>query len=547
MEVSRFIKKFGIFIILVLSIIFYFKIFYGFFQQDEWFGYGWFVLHKNLNLIDSLKFFFYPSVSHYNPITVAIQQILFSIWGLNYINFAIIGLILHLLVVFSFFLLARKIFKEKIQALIATLIFASFASGFQAVTWVVTDIATLSASVFAIFSSIFYLDFLRKGKNSLLFLSLLFLFISLLFKEIALSLLLIYVGAYLFYKKKVNKYLFWIIGFGIIYFIFRFLMIFVPPISSDGVVTQYLSLRTIIYNFLTLPLKSITYTFVQPDLFKNLMMKAGILFPEGIRGVVGSPDFEKFVVKRLMEIGSTALGFLILVLGIRLVRKSKSKNFKFTILFGLSWAFFNSFIFALSPGTSGITLVPDSRNLYFLSMGIALFLAGSFNKRRIFLVVFIVLNIIWLNNNITNFISSSGLRRNILNQIKMDYPKLPSKVIFYVESDSSFYGLPENVHIMPFQSGFGQTLLSWYEKDQNFPIDFFKNNYLWDIKSQEYKEINGIGFGYFRNFDQLLEVVSRVKFNVDNVIGYSYNSKNQILVNITKEINTKLVVYEKKK
>lgn len=547
MEKSKFFKRFGIIIVLIASIILYIKIFNGFFQQDEWFGYGWFILHKNLNLIDSLKFFFYPSVSHYNPLTVATQQILFSIWGLNYLNFATLGLILHLIVIFFFYILCKRIFTKNFQALWATFIFATLAAGFQAVTWVVTDIATLSASIFGIISCIYYFEFLKKERVNKLVISILFLSISLLFKEIAIGLIAIYLGLYLIEKrKKANKkFLFIIIGFGIIYFIFRVSMIFVPQITRDGVVTQYLSVTNILYNFLTIPLKNITYIFIQPDLFKSILMKIGIFFPVYQRGIKGSPAYETFVVRSLMEIGSILIGSIIILLGVFNGFRSKKKQYKFVIFFGFLWTIVNSFIFALSPGTSGITLVPDSRNLYFLSIGIALILA-NIEKRKIFVGIFILVNIFWLETNINYYVSSSQVRKDILNQIKRDYPSLPPKVIFYVESDSSYYGLPEDVHILPFQSGFGQSLLAWYEDNQNFPTDFFKDNFLWDIKSQGYKEIDGRGFGYFRDFSTLTDFLSKNKVSIDNIIGYSYNSKNQILLNITKNLEKKLEKYEKK-
>lgn len=547
MVVDKFIKKYSLCFILIFSVVLYLKIFLGFFQQDEWYGYGWFVLHKNLNLLDSLKFFFYPSLSHYNPLTVGIQQILFSLWGLNYTNFAILGLILHSLVVLSFFILARKIFPQKNQALWATIIFATFAAGFQAVTWVVTDIATLTASLLGLLSCSLFFDFLRKEKMNKLILSLLLLLISLFFKEIALGLLPLYLGVYIVNKdKKFQKRpIFILISFSIVYLISRILMVFVPQVYPDGVVTQYLSISKIIYNLVTLPIKNITYIFIQPDFFKSLWMSAGVIFPSHLRGTFGSPFYEEFVVKTLMETGSLIIGLSILIIGLIAGIKSKNKNSKFTILFGISWTVLNSFIFALSPGATETTLIPDSRNLYFVSIGIAIALA-NFNKRKVFLSLFILINIIWLNSNITNFIIPAQTRKNILNQIKRDYPILPSKVIFYAESDSSFYGLPDNEHIMPFQSGFGQTLLSWYEESQNFPVAFFKNNYLWDIKSQGYKEIGGYGFGYFRDFNLLKNAIIQNKFNVDNVIGYSYNSKNQLLTNITKDLDKKLVNYETK-
>src|SRR5579859_7191813 len=81
--------------------VFYIKMLGGFFQQDEWYGFGWSVLHKDLGFLKTLAFFFAPTVGHYNPLTIAVTQFLFTTWGMDYMKFALLGITLHLLVIVS--------------------------------------------------------------------------------------------------------------------------------------------------------------------------------------------------------------------------------------------------------------------------------------------------------------------------------------------------------------------------------------------------------------------------------------------------------------
>src|SRR5258708_14427147 len=96
----------------ILSLIFvlYSKILKAFFQQDEWFSYGYYVLHRNLDAWGFVKFFFAPNVGHYNPLTVAVHQFFFFFLNLNFTNFSILGIIFHLFTVNTFYLFANKIF-----------------------------------------------------------------------------------------------------------------------------------------------------------------------------------------------------------------------------------------------------------------------------------------------------------------------------------------------------------------------------------------------------------------------------------------------------
>ena len=144
----------------------YIRMLEGFFQQDEWFSYSWYILHKDLSIIDSFKFFFAPSVGHYNPLTNLLQHNLFSLMGMNYTNFALIGILLHLSVVIILYYFAKILFgKNSTISFFVTLIFGLFASTYQGVSWVVADMSTLLASFLGIVSAMFIYLFLKITKS----------------------------------------------------------------------------------------------------------------------------------------------------------------------------------------------------------------------------------------------------------------------------------------------------------------------------------------------------------------------------------------------
>ena len=169
------------FLIVLLPIIFYFQIFGGFFQQDEWLGFSQYVLHYKLNLSQLLGYFLTPSVGHYTPLTIPVVHFLFALFGLNYQAFALVSLLLHLTVVSLFFHLTRILFRDLKLAAVATFLFGIMASDFQGTAWVIADLSTHLATIFGLLALIFLF------KESI-FRSLACLIVSLLFKETTIGL-----------------------------------------------------------------------------------------------------------------------------------------------------------------------------------------------------------------------------------------------------------------------------------------------------------------------------------------------------------------------
>jgi hypothetical protein len=209
--------------------------------------------------------------------------------------------------------------------------------------------------------------------------------------------------------------------------------------------------------------------------------------------------------------------------------------------------------FLFIPGIEGEINIFAPRHLYFGLAGISILLVIILNilykgKRRkiyIFLNLFLVLLLFWGTvGNVTkiySLVSQGQIRNMILKTIYKENPELPNKVVFYTESDSSYYGLPEATHILPYQSGFGQTLLVYYYQHTNIPKDFLGNGFLWEIKDEGYMEIGDIGYGYFINFEELKKTFVKYQLSKESVIAYAWESKTNKLINITARVRRDLL------
>ena len=511
---------------IVLAVGFlYYPTLNGFFQQDEWNGFAWFILNQKSSLIDTLKFFFAPNTGHYNPFAVGIQYLIYHFWGLDYTKYATLGVILHAGVAVSVYFLANKILKGNIlYSFVAALLFGIFAAPFQATAWEVVNVATLGAALLGVISSILFFTYLDRHQLKFLVWSLVYLVLSLLFKETTIGLFVIF-----FVLARSRRKL--ILSFGLGYFLFRASMYLVPTVSPGGVMGQ--PVETIIYNFLTVPFKAISQIIIPPNFLKALSLVLAELFSQNITGIPGSPEFEAFSVRIILEILSIALGLIVVTFAF--LKKSKQRLF-----LGVGWAIVNSLVFSFAPGTRESVSIVDSRNLYFISIGIAIFIVSLFSQISggnlkyfsTLIVIAVLLNLYWLKVNLSEFVAAGVVRKNILQKIINDYPNLPQRIIFYMASDISYYGLPESTKILPFQSGLGQTLLVWYYKTENFPKDFFKDSFLWEIEAQGYKEFGSRGFGYFRELDLLKETQTRYNIDENSIISYSWEGRIQKLEKI---------------
>ncbi|CAN5301039.1 hypothetical protein BH10PAT1_BH10PAT1_2960 [soil metagenome] len=545
----------------VCSFLFFFlffviikKIFSGFFQQDEWLAFSEYI-RISFNFKNFINDLFALNATHYVPLGRLAGFLEYKFFGLNYLFYAVFDVILHVFSVLLVYIFSKNLIKNNRFAIVSAVIFFAADYGYQVVSWPAGNLQNQISVILALVSLLYFFKFIRIKTRKMFWFSYFLLCVSILFKENAIAFFVFLPFIFYFYSdsKLRKKYFYPLFIFltGVVYGIFKLFIIFNSSVTETVVGSQ--SKFSLIYNLITFPVKGIAQTIIPVDLELMIAHRIALFFPSKISGGIGTTAFDIFVEKRLLEILSFLIFSVILAVSILIYKKIKDKKFKKGIIFGLVFVMINSFIYALSPGRVGIISIIDSRNLYFLTFGsailISIFIYLFFQKNRklslILFILFIGMNIFYLNSDISLVTNYGNTREYILDNIKNDYPNLPNHAVIYTESDSSFYGLPDDEKIMPFQSGFGQTLLVWYESSQNFPKKFFKDNFLWEIGSEGYKEINGTGFGYFRNYDELQKAYVENNLTPNNIIAYKYYSKENILKDITNEVRQKLIQSKK--
>lgn len=553
---NLFFKQFSlIFLVEVIVLFAYRKIFNGFFQQDEWLSFSSRIMLQQKDFLGQIGDLISPSVGHYQPLNSLTIQVLFSLFGLNYLPYSISSIILHLIIVFIVFFLAKAIINDAKFALLTALLFGITAASFQATSWVLADTSIHFSTIFSLLSLLLLFKFLSNKRIIFFIWSLIFLLVSLLFKEISIGIFLIFILTILLFASKgftKTRYIKVIILAGFLYALFRVGMLYIPEAhKTDIVVTESQPIKYIVYNLVTFPFKGVSQSIIPSDVLLDFSYSLANLLPESLVGIKETPSYDFLVQKKILEAVSLTLSLIITFLSIIMWWKNKTNIWGKTVIFALTFILVNTPIFALSPERIGRVFIIDSRNLYLVTFGSSLLvnsIVASLVKRKFIKILLIILpllvvNIFWLNSFLANVAEVGILRKSILNKIFNEYPKLPEKVVFYTNSDSSFYGLSSSEKIMPFQSGFGQTLLMWYYPTAKFPDEFIINRFLWNITSQGYKEVGDRGFGYFRDFEELAKTVKNNKLDPFSVIAFQFDSEKQITSDISEEVRGRLEGY----
>lgn len=522
-------------ILLILTFFVYLPIFKIFFQQDEWTTFGRFFAASGSDPVKILQTFFAPTIGHYVPLTQLFTYVYFQIVKINPFGYALESIISHLFIVFLIYKLSTRFFSNKLYSLLIAGYFALNASSHQATSWLVADINTHFSTIFALLSMISMFNYQK------IWLSTAFLIVALLFKETPIGLFLVLpLGIYLFSNDSQTKK-FWdmtkiLIG-GFAYFLFRvFMVVFHSISSSDKIVTKSQSIYEILVNLFTFPTKILAQLIFPTRLLISLARSFAQILPQTLTGVQGTTAFDKFVEGTALQIIYWFI-FVSLLAGVYfLVNKIKDIESKKALIFGLSFLFINSLIYVLSPGRPGNIPDVDSRNLYFPLIGVSIFIISFlrllFKQRTTVLLVVCVflttIHVIWLSSEFNTLTKVGQEQRAILEQVKRDNPKLPQKVIFYMESDTSFYGMADDQKIFPFQMNLGFVLTVWYWQTEKFPKEFGdQTKFLYGLTEEGYKEVGGRGFGYFRNLDSLQKAVIQYNLPKESIIGYHYDSSSK--------------------
>lgn len=546
----KIIKKYPIIAVLIVVSVSYLRVLGGFFQQDEWLSFAYRMVAVEGGFIGLIKDAFAPSVGHFQPLNSLLINILFSLFKVNYLPYAFVSIFLHLVNVYLVYNLSKYFFRSKKAGAIISLIFGVAPSIYQATSWVLADLGVHLSTLFAILTITEFMKFSRLHSYLQFNRVLLYLVLSLLFKEISIGIFaLIFIA--IFASKSIRdkrKYLTRLIIVFLVYVALRVAMIFIPSsYSRDKLVTESQYSSALIYNLATLPVKGLTQAVLPPRLLVNEAYLAAQYLSRDVTAEPNTPDYDVFVQKKVLEVVTFANFFIIGILSLMALTKTKNTALKMSIIWGLAFILFNSPVFAMTPERSGRIFILDSRNLYLLSVAASFVVYSTLSlliKRNFlfFIGIFIVslLNIYGLDRELKEIEGSGKIRREVLDMVYNLYPVLPPRIVFYTESDTSYYGLPENEKILPFQSGLGQTLLVWYGKSEKFSTDFYSNRFLWEITDQGYQESGGRGFGYFRDINLLKDAIREYNLPESSIIAFRWISEEERLIDVTGEVREEI-------
>lgn len=536
-ENKLFLKHSSYLIILfIVFLIVYYKATSLFFRQDEWLGFG-LIIGYGKEFIYSKSI---TDLAHFVPVALSIDYLLFKFAHLNPLIFNLFGLAFHLINTFLIYLIAGNFSKNKILSAVAAMIFITSSVASQLVLWTVISINTLSLT-FALLSFWLLLNFNEFKHRSLVgYLIAIGMVCSLLILEYSAGFIILIPTAVLIYRKKLGnenlKKILIPLAIAIVSFLILRLVLLLQ--ASVGSVQSSLS-TGMMYRAVEFPIRYLGQIVIPEH--ANLFLSNIIL---------GDPERSETFFFKIIAICTGFLSILFLGKLLSITKKltEERDNLIVLIIFILS----SSLPFVIIPGQSSDFTIFPGRYLYFGLAGYAILLSlvakmliqSKNNYLKVAVCLFILISCFYgVYDNLRQirlFSEEDQVRLNILNTIKSSYPKLPEKTVFFIESDSAAYGLPYEVKILPFQSGFGQTLLVWYYGDQYIPKGFYKDRFLWDIKSEGYKEIEGYGFGYFRDFEKVKKTVKDYQLPLDCVISFSWKKDSNLFLDTTKETRSRL-------
>lgn len=552
-------------IIITLSIIFtYRNLPHTFFQQDEWQGFAIHIYSINKGITGIIESFLpIDAISHFSPLAAVFAWYEYIFYYTNFSFYAWQSIILHIANSLLLYYFVRSWFKSKSIAFIAALFFAVNGIPHQAITWVAAANSYEVPTAFILISLIFFHKFLleQKTERKNLVTSLLFLFISLIFHEIGVFLFLFYPTIFwLFGKqslKKLSKY-FFILSIVLTMSIFTFMRIpfffgfLAPEPSLTDISHQPIAVYP--YRLLSIGLKSFAGSIVpEKTLITISEAVVGLAYPQFI-----TPDRvpNPFITQSIVfDLVSYVITFVIVCFIIFFIRLTREKKLAEGILWSVIFVLTSLLPYGFVLGKAGYASILDSKFFYVASIGVSILiglvvvsLIQRFFAKKIFIVTvyllygfYVLFHVYSTKTYLHNLQTISARRRAFLTTIKSSYKELSQRVIFFTQSDTVYYGVPDSQKILPVQVGFGKMLMIWYQKEENFPGCMYEGQFLLRVLEEGYRYCGNRGFGYFRNYDKLLATVISNKLTPAVVIAYNWDSKKGKFSDITKEIRTKLV------
>jgi hypothetical protein len=531
--------------IVLVSLITYLPLLNGYFIQDEWQLFSTYYSFSGKSFINVIISFLNPQPGQFVPITQIVSYSIFYFFKINYFAYFIFGLFLHILAGILLWRLLLKLTKNGVLSFLGSVFFLITPSHFQATSWVVANIGYgISAVLFLLGLTTFFM-WIKNDKFRLSLISATTFFLSLLAKEITIFIFVaLPIIAYIWTTriKKVIQSLVIVLPV-FLFAVWNYLYIRANPMQ-DLTVQKQVSLENIIF----LPLKEIAESIIPQGLIYQIAKFFVFLLPPYNFEKVKTTSFNLLAETDGAKVVVILVAVIFMIIGIYIYKWSTAhKDLQYFKLYmtGL-------FLVALSGvpyifvDTPKFTLL-QPRYTYIGVLSVAFSLVAIYyvvlqkwGKRVTVTAVIILLLLSYAAYNMSSDLAKEGeLRKTLLLNISSIVPHSQNTII-YTESDQSFYGVKSEVHILPFQNGAGKALAVYLHDNIYIPQEIYRQDILWSIESQGYYRDENGSFGYFRDFNELAKIVSSNSIDLNSIVAFRFDSKNEVLTDISEQIRTRL-------
>lgn len=523
-----------------VTLLLYWRLFFTFYQQDEWqaFGHfialGWRAIGENLSFVDLI-------LAKGRLLTVGIYDLIFTVEPYGVITIFSITLFLHALNGLLIYLLIQKLFRNKYVAIIATLFFLTNSIANQAVTWAGASIAIVGSTTCVLFSIFLLLDYVENNSMRSYIFSFILLFISLQFKESALVWIPLYIVVpLLFLKRKITQKYLLIAIVPLIYFVLFLSLRVGGSLTSAQKVGDYINSthnvkQVVLANALTYTSTSFAQIIIPPEFIYPL---AKWFFSTEYLSIVSNPQFD--LLYQSFGADMINMFFSLIFLGILILCVTYTKEYK------RFWLFLGMFLSTLLPyiiiqrGSSYL----ESRYYYLLLIPMSGFVGlilYALTKLKVklysivvcMLIILIVSYICIVQKELKKQVSYAQARNTILHTLKEEVPRLKKNTVFFIQSDQSYVSL---TNPLPFQEGIGYTFLAYlYNTDDKELNPLLIDNFLWDTGTQGFRKIGERGYGLFTEKTLLTKALREKQFTNKDVISFYWDSKSHKLINKTEK------------
>jgi hypothetical protein len=477
-----------------------------------------------------------------------VNYLIYNFFPFKSSPFIIISVLLQIANIFLFYRILQRLTKQRIISFVSSLYFAVSSTAQQAISWLGAGVEALG-SVFFLFLSIHsFISYVHKRKPKYLIVSIILLYIGYLFKETAIVVVPIYL--YFIVKIKHPKLLsniFHILSTAIIAIISLALFTYFFVFSEHGFLhSEFLVSPQNIINIFYYPFVSISQCFIP----FRLMYKLGFWFISYAFPIISryndAPTIVYFIVSDLLSVMGSFI-FLILLY----VLYNARKNRKILMLSGAFYFFsFIPIAFALPARNASYI---DSRLMYMPMIAASIWFSLFFDrlvdlkKKKpivaiglILCMCFTIFKQLTVTKREVNETAISGVQMtNFIRAFRKEnsHRVLPQKTVYYFLSDRNYYY--EN-NKLPFLLGSGYIIGILQFPTGAIPREALEKEKFIEFGSQGYIQSDTKAFGYYYDFNTLLQDYKNHVFDGSQLVAYQYSSVTFNLTDITSQVLDKL-------